>query len=61
MSSKVCSLCGARQIILSSIEEQRLEREFELYSDEKDGRARIVDPPRYEEVGISGFPIMVIF
>merc|ERR1712080_391913 len=29
-----------------------------LSSDEKDGRARIVDPPRYEEVGISGFPIM---
>lgn len=27
-------------------------------SDEKDGRARIIDPPRYEEVGISGFPIM---
>ena len=32
-----------------------------LFSDEKDGRARIVDPPRYEEVGISGFPIMVMF
>jgi len=24
-------------------------------ADKKDGRARIVDPPRYEEVGISGF------
>lgn len=26
-------------------------------SDVKDGRARIVDPPRYEEVGISGLPL----
>ena len=26
----------------------------------KDGRARIAPPPRYEEVGISGLPILVI-
>ena len=26
----------------------------------KDGRARIGPPPRYEEVGISGLPILVI-
>lgn len=32
----------------------------ERTSDMKDGRARIVDPPRYEEVGISGFPSMVL-
>ena len=31
----------------------------ELIANTKDGRARIVDPPRYEEVGISGFPSMV--
>jgi len=29
-----------------------------LSNDDKDGRARIVDPPRYEEVGISGLPLM---
>ena len=26
----------------------------------KDGRARIGPPPRYEEVGISGLPILVL-
>jgi len=40
------------------VESTEQENGDNLSSDEKDGRARIVDPPRYEEVGISGFPIM---
>ena len=49
MSSKVCSLCGARQIVLSSIEEERLEQEFELYSDEKDNLIFVKDIPEVFE------------
>ena len=32
----------------------RAKRDDRATVDEKDGRARIVDPPRYEEVGITG-------
>ena len=32
----------------------RAKRDDSAIVDEKDGRARIVDPPRYEEVGITG-------
>ena len=38
----------------------RAKRDDRATADEKDGRARIVDPPRYEEVGISGLMAAVI-
>ena len=37
-----------------TIDLNRAKRDDRATVDEKDGRARIVDPPRYEEVGITG-------
>ena len=37
-----------------TIDLNRAKRDDRATGDEKDGRARIVDPPRYEEVGITG-------
>ena len=38
----------------------RAKRDERATVDEKDGRARIVDPPRYEEVGITGLMAAVM-
>ena len=38
----------------------RAKRDDSFMVNEKDGRARIVDPPRYEEVGISGLSAAVM-
>ena len=38
----------------------RAKRDDRATVDEKDGRARIVDPPRYEEVGITGLMAAVM-
>jgi tetratricopeptide (TPR) repeat protein len=57
MSSNVCSLCGSRQIILSSHEERRLEREFELFSNEDDNLVFVKDVPElFEHAGEDPLP-----
>eukprot|EP00943_MAST-04B_sp_MAST-4B-sp1_P004753 g4753.t1 len=57
MSSNVCSLCGSRQIILSSHEERRLEREFELFSSEDDNLVFVKDVPElFEHAGEDPLP-----
>ena len=44
----------------STIDLNRVKRGDRATANEKDGRARIVDPPRYEEVGITGLMAAVM-